>query len=73
MPINVNSYALTLPEVQKILRIRQTALYTRIANGEIQARRLGGRTVIYRSELERYINAAPVVSYRLESRKRGDI
>lgn len=71
MPNNLTNLIYTLPEVQKILRIGQTALYGRIARGEIQARHLGGRTVVYRAELDRYIKAAPVVAYGVPSAARS--
>lgn len=59
VPLSPTKVVLTLAEVQTILRIKQTTLYRRIAHGEIEARKLGGRTVIYRTELQRYIDQAP--------------
>lgn len=64
--LSAENIALTLTEVQSILRIRQTALYRRIARGEIEARTLGGRTTIYRAELQRYIDQTPPLNTTIE-------
>lgn len=42
------------------LDITKTTLYVLFRSGQLQARKLGSRTVVLRSEIDRYLAALPV-------------
>lgn len=51
---------MTLQDVSANYRISRTRLYGLINRGEIEARKLGHRTVITEAEMERYVTSLPV-------------
>ncbi|AEP10755.1 helix-turn-helix domain-containing protein [Micavibrio aeruginosavorus] len=50
---------LTVPEACQTLKIGRTRLYEILANGEIKARKSGKKTLIEKSELERWVSTLP--------------
>lgn len=49
----------TVKEAADVLRRGKTALYELLGRGEIAAVKIGSRTLIKRSELDRFLSAAP--------------
>jgi excisionase family DNA binding protein len=54
--------ALSISESQKKAGISRAVLYRKIANGELPARKIGRRTVIFDSDLEKWLKSLPQVS-----------
>lgn len=50
---------LTIPEACETLKLGRTRLYTLISSGEITARKVGKKTLIEKSELERWVSSLP--------------
>lgn len=53
---------LTINEACETLKIGRTKLYALIACGQIQARKIGRKTLVERSEIERWISTLPSYS-----------
>jgi excisionase family DNA binding protein len=51
--------AYNMAEAAQALGIGKSTLYNRVAAGEVMARKLFGRTIIFREELERVLAATP--------------
>lgn len=51
---------LTVQDVVAEYRISRTKLYSLIKTGEIEARKLGYRTIITEAEMDRYVASLPV-------------
>jgi excisionase family DNA binding protein len=51
--------SLTIEEAAKLTSIGRSKLYQAISAGRLQARKFGRRTVILRSDLERFLAALP--------------
>lgn len=56
--------AYTPKEACEALRIGRTKLYELLANGELKAVALGGKTLIPRDALENFMASLPVISLR---------
>lgn len=54
--------ALTIDEACKTAGIGRTKLYEFIKNGELDARKVGARTLILRSDLEQFLNHLPTLT-----------
>lgn len=50
---------LTIPEACETLKLGRTKIYALIAKGEITARKAGKKTLIEKSELERWVSTLP--------------
>lgn len=50
---------LTIPEACQELKMGKTRLYALISAGKLKARKSGKKTLIEKSELERWINSLP--------------
>lgn len=55
---DVDDHLYTVPEALGVLRVGRTHLYKLLAEGHIRPLRLGGRTLIPRSEIRRLITEA---------------
>ena len=55
----MESLALTIPEVCSAARIGRTRVYDAIRAGELTARKHGKRTLILRTELNRWLENLP--------------
>jgi excisionase family DNA binding protein len=66
MPVSIPNTPLCYSPLQaaKLLNIGRTTLFALLARGEIQARKLGTRTLIPATELSRYIDSLPVAEFR---------
>ena len=52
---------LSLPEACRVAGIGRTKIYEAIGNGHLTARKCGKRTIILRTDLERFLTALPVI------------
>jgi hypothetical protein len=55
----LDNLAYTIPEFVAAARVCKSKIYTEIAAGRLKAKKAGRRTVILRSEAERYLAALP--------------
>lgn len=55
--------AFALKDVTRVTSLGRDRLYRDIAAGRLEARKCGGRTVILRAELERYLGALPAMPH----------
>jgi excisionase family DNA binding protein len=53
---------LTVAEAAKYLRISRATLYVRIAEGVLRPRRIGGRVLLARADLDAAIAGAPAAN-----------
>ena len=58
---NIPSIAVTIPEAVRISGLSRSAIYHRISDGTIDARKAGGRTLIMAESLEKYLKSLPPV------------
>jgi excisionase family DNA binding protein len=59
--------AYTVEEACRQLGCKRTTLYLAISRGELDARKLGSRTIIIGSSLERYLSTRPPANIKLKS------
>src|SRR5262245_50714333 len=59
--------AYTVDEACRQLGCKRTTLYLAISNRELDARKLGSRTIILGASLERYVNSRPPANIKLKS------
>lgn len=50
---------MSFTEVKEFLGCGNTWLYSQLQTGRIPARKLGGKWIVYPSDLERYLNQLP--------------
>lgn len=50
---------LTIPETCEMLKLGRTRLYSLISQGDITARKIGKKTLIEKTELERWVASLP--------------
>jgi excisionase family DNA binding protein len=65
--------AYTVDEACRQLGCKRTTLYLAISNRELDARKIGSRTIITSSSLERYFATRPRAEIRCKSRTKGGI
>jgi excisionase family DNA binding protein len=56
--------AYAISEAASLTSVGRDAIYGAIARRELVARKLGGRTIILRSDLERWLDSLPIVPAR---------
>ena len=54
---------LSVAEARSLLGVGHTTLYGLLARGELQARRLGGRTLVEAASLRAFVSALPVARF----------
>lgn len=52
-------FALSVPDAVAYSRIGRSTIYTALRNGELRARKVRGRTLILRTDLEAWITDSP--------------
>ena len=58
----ISPIAVTIPEAVRMSGMSRSAIYLRIREGAIDARKAGGRTLIMADSLEKYIKSLPQMS-----------
>ncbi len=61
-PINKEPISYSVREAAAVIGISRSKLYTMLGNGEIQCVRLGGRTLIRRSDIDKLLESNVVAS-----------
>jgi excisionase family DNA binding protein len=65
----MSKLALTINEAVAVCPFGRSLLYEEIRNGRLPARKIGRRTFILRSDLERFLAEMPVISSRKGTRR----
>jgi excisionase family DNA binding protein len=69
--MKTGSILLSVPESYEFLRIKRDKFYRLLRDGDIKAKKLGGRTLILRAELERFAKSLPDLTKTRPDRAAG--
>lgn len=61
-----NVLALSVAETARVTGLSRASLYRLIASGELQSRKVGARTLVLNSEIDRFLNSLPIAARRGE-------
>ena len=60
----MDTLALRIPDAAKLIGIGRSSLYELVATGQLDARKIAGRTVITTASLRQLLDAAPAAKVR---------
>lgn len=68
-----NQLAFSIEDTAAAIAVSRTQIYRLLASGELLALKCGGRTLIARSEIERYLSTLPAASIGNADLRRRDV
>jgi excisionase family DNA binding protein len=65
----IQPYTFNVPTAAAAIGISRARLYQLIGAGDLEARKVGSKTVVLRSEIERYVAGLPVAAIKPTARR----